>query len=185
VTIPAQTVTLCLTASGFHRRRGARICDARFPLGVLHRNPNLPIDEVRSPGSASSVCQMNSSRSCPRTGSARTTNALTRRSYGQRAVGSSRLQRANQLTRIRTTTRGRRCSDELAFETGACTTRGTPLRPSFSCSESLSERSWVHGWSSTSMATRYQHVTDPIRRDVARRIGGLLFAPGSDDSTDG
>jgi len=34
----------------------------------------------------------------------------------------------------------------------------------------------IMGWSSTSMAARYQHVTDPIRRDVARRVGGLLFA---------
>ena len=33
----------------------------------------------------------------------------------------------------------------------------------------------VMGWSSTSMAARYQHVTDPIRRDVANRIGGLLW----------
>lgn len=35
----------------------------------------------------------------------------------------------------------------------------------------------IMGWSSTSMAARYQHVTDPIRRDVARRVGGLLFGP--------
>lgn len=34
----------------------------------------------------------------------------------------------------------------------------------------------VMGWSSSSMAARYQHVTDPIRRDVADRIGGLLWA---------
>jgi integrase len=34
----------------------------------------------------------------------------------------------------------------------------------------------VMGWSSTSMAARHQHVTDPIRRDVAKRIGGLLWA---------
>ena len=34
----------------------------------------------------------------------------------------------------------------------------------------------VMGWSSTTMAARYQHVTDPIRRDVADRIGGLLWA---------
>ena len=42
----------------------------------------------------------------------------------------------------------------------------------------------VMGWSSTSMAARYQHVTDPIRRDVANRIGGLLWAgaPGGDDA---
>jgi integrase len=32
------------------------------------------------------------------------------------------------------------------------------------------------GWSSTAMAARYQHVTDPIRRDVARRVGGLLWS---------
>jgi integrase len=34
----------------------------------------------------------------------------------------------------------------------------------------------IMGWSSTSMAARYQHVTDPIRRDVARRVGGLLWS---------
>ena len=41
----------------------------------------------------------------------------------------------------------------------------------------------VMGWSSTAMAARYQHVTDPIRRDVADRSGGLLWAErkGVDD----
>ena len=34
----------------------------------------------------------------------------------------------------------------------------------------------IMGWSSTAMAARYQHVTDPIRRDVARRVGGLLWS---------
>ncbi len=34
----------------------------------------------------------------------------------------------------------------------------------------------IMGWSSTSMAARYQHVTDPIRREVANRVGGLLFS---------
>ncbi len=34
----------------------------------------------------------------------------------------------------------------------------------------------VMGWSSTSMAARYQHVTDPIRRAVADQVGGLLWA---------
>lgn len=33
----------------------------------------------------------------------------------------------------------------------------------------------IMGWSSTSMAARYQHVTDPIRREVPNRVGGLLF----------
>ncbi len=36
----------------------------------------------------------------------------------------------------------------------------------------------IMGWSSTSMAARYQHVTDPIRREVATRVGGLLFGDG-------
>ena len=35
----------------------------------------------------------------------------------------------------------------------------------------------VMGWSSTSMAARYQHVTDPIRHEVANRVGGLLWSP--------
>ena len=38
----------------------------------------------------------------------------------------------------------------------------------------------IMGWSSTSMAARYQHVTDPIRREVANRVGGLLFGEGRD-----
>ena len=40
----------------------------------------------------------------------------------------------------------------------------------------------VMGWSSTAMAARYQHVTDPIRREVATRIGGLLWAPEDPNS---
>lgn len=35
----------------------------------------------------------------------------------------------------------------------------------------------IMGWSSSSMTLRYQHVTDPICRDVARRVGGLLWEP--------
>lgn len=37
------------------------------------------------------------------------------------------------------------------------------------------------GWSSTSMAARYQHITDPIRQDVAERVGGLIWATSTDD----
>jgi integrase len=36
----------------------------------------------------------------------------------------------------------------------------------------------IMGWSSTAMAARYQHLTDPIRRDVAVRVGRLLWASG-------
>jgi integrase len=32
------------------------------------------------------------------------------------------------------------------------------------------------GWSTTAMAARYQHVTDPIRREVAAHVDGLLWA---------
>ncbi|GAA1092141.1 site-specific integrase [Kitasatospora arboriphila] len=35
----------------------------------------------------------------------------------------------------------------------------------------------VMGWSSTAMAARYQHMVDPIRRDIAKRVGGLLWQP--------
>ena len=38
----------------------------------------------------------------------------------------------------------------------------------------------VMGWSSTAMAARYQHVTDPIRREVASRVGGLLWSRNKD-----
>jgi hypothetical protein len=34
----------------------------------------------------------------------------------------------------------------------------------------------IMGWSSTAMAARYQHVTDPIRREVAVRVGVLLWS---------
>ncbi|MFL6046348.1 MAG: tyrosine-type recombinase/integrase [Propionibacteriaceae bacterium] len=39
----------------------------------------------------------------------------------------------------------------------------------------------VMGWSSTSMAARYQHLTDPIRHEVASRVGGLLWSPPETD----
>lgn len=38
----------------------------------------------------------------------------------------------------------------------------------------------IMGWSSTAMAARYQHVTDRIRRGVAGRVDGLLWAPPDD-----
>jgi hypothetical protein len=31
------------------------------------------------------------------------------------------------------------------------------------------------GWSHTAMAARYQHVTGAIQRDVADRVGGLIW----------
>ncbi|MFJ6212180.1 tyrosine-type recombinase/integrase [Streptomyces sp. NPDC092296] len=42
----------------------------------------------------------------------------------------------------------------------------------------------IMGWSSTAMARRYQHVTARIRRDVAKQIGGLIWAVAQ-DSADG
>ncbi|MGO1055715.1 tyrosine-type recombinase/integrase [Crossiella sp. CA198] len=50
----------------------------------------------------------------------------------------------------------------------------------------------IMGWSNTAMAARYQHVTETIRRDVAQRVGGLLWKPvetaeqgGEPDDEDG
>lgn len=41
----------------------------------------------------------------------------------------------------------------------------------------------VMGWSNTAMAARYQHITAAIRRDVAQRVGGLLWKPSGDAPT--
>jgi len=41
----------------------------------------------------------------------------------------------------------------------------------------------IMGWSDSGMARRYQHVTKHVQRDVARRVGGLLWQP--DDPGDG
>jgi integrase len=38
------------------------------------------------------------------------------------------------------------------------------------------------GWSHSAMASKYQHITAPVRRDIAQQIGGLLWQPpGADD----
>lgn len=46
----------------------------------------------------------------------------------------------------------------------------------------------VMGWSTSAMAARYQHITDPVRRDVAQRLGGLLWdaaaPPGTRNETE-
>jgi integrase len=46
----------------------------------------------------------------------------------------------------------------------------------------------VMGWSSSSMVKRYQHVTAPVRLDIAERVGGLIWeakAAEDDDPEDG
>ncbi|MGI8814726.1 MAG: tyrosine-type recombinase/integrase, partial [Pseudonocardia sp.] len=40
----------------------------------------------------------------------------------------------------------------------------------------------VMGWSNTAMAARYQHITASIRRDVAQRVGGLLWKPAGTEA---
>lgn len=43
----------------------------------------------------------------------------------------------------------------------------------------------IMGWSSSSMAKRYQHVVDEVRTDIADRIGGLIWeAPQGEDDPD-
>jgi integrase len=39
----------------------------------------------------------------------------------------------------------------------------------------------VMGWSNTAMAARYQHVTATIQRDIATRVGGLIWEPREDN----
>jgi integrase len=34
----------------------------------------------------------------------------------------------------------------------------------------------IMGWSTTAMAARYQHITEAVRRDIADRVGGLIWA---------
>ncbi len=46
----------------------------------------------------------------------------------------------------------------------------------------------IMGWSNSAMAKRYQHITEQVRRDVAEKVGGLLWQPtaeGDDDPDDG
>lgn len=33
----------------------------------------------------------------------------------------------------------------------------------------------VMGWATTGTAARYLHVIDPVRADIATRVGGLLW----------
>uniref|UniRef100_UPI002E22DD31 tyrosine-type recombinase/integrase n=1 Tax=Actinoplanes sandaracinus TaxID=3045177 RepID=UPI002E22DD31 len=33
----------------------------------------------------------------------------------------------------------------------------------------------IMGWATTGMAARYQHVTDPVRADIAKRVGALIW----------
>jgi integrase len=42
----------------------------------------------------------------------------------------------------------------------------------------------IMGWSSASMAKRYQHVTDPMLHDVGKKIGGLLWGQAADEPGD-
>ena len=40
----------------------------------------------------------------------------------------------------------------------------------------------IMGWSSTAMAARYRHITDPIRLEVAARVDGLIWSGAADDT---
>jgi len=43
----------------------------------------------------------------------------------------------------------------------------------------------IMGWSNTAMAKRYQHVTDKVRHDIAKRVDGLIWeASGDEDQAD-
>jgi integrase len=42
----------------------------------------------------------------------------------------------------------------------------------------------VMGWSNTAMAARYQHLTSAVQRDIANRVGGLIWQVSDDTATD-
>jgi integrase len=42
----------------------------------------------------------------------------------------------------------------------------------------------VMGWSNTAMAARYQHVTAAVQRDIAGRVGGLIWQAGGQPADD-
>ncbi len=42
----------------------------------------------------------------------------------------------------------------------------------------------VRCWSHTAIVAQYQHLTTTIRQDVAQRIGGLLWEPAENASSD-
>ncbi|GAA4461040.1 tyrosine-type recombinase/integrase [Phytohabitans houttuyneae] len=42
----------------------------------------------------------------------------------------------------------------------------------------------IMGWSDSGMTKRYQHLTGQVRRDVAERVGGLLWQPPAADRTE-
>lgn len=39
----------------------------------------------------------------------------------------------------------------------------------------------IMGWSNSAMAARYQHLTTQVRRDIAQRVGGLLWDSPTED----
>jgi integrase len=42
----------------------------------------------------------------------------------------------------------------------------------------------VMGWSNTAMAARYQHVTAAVQRDIAGRVGGLIWQASGEPADD-
>jgi len=42
----------------------------------------------------------------------------------------------------------------------------------------------VMGWSNTAMAARYQHVTGAVQRDIAGRVGGLIWRASDEPAGD-
>jgi hypothetical protein len=42
----------------------------------------------------------------------------------------------------------------------------------------------VMGWSSSTMVKRYQHITAPVRMDIAERVGALIWAARQERSGD-
>jgi integrase len=42
----------------------------------------------------------------------------------------------------------------------------------------------IVGWPNSAMAARYQHLTAEVRRDIAQRVGGLLWSASYEPKND-
>jgi len=78
------------------------------------------------------------------------------------------------LTRRPTTRPGRTCLRKPASGRPGCTMPDTPPRQC-SWSSTSAPALDLMDWSSSSMATRYQHVTNDLRHDIADSLGGLFW----------
>ena len=144
----------------------------------------MPAESSRRPDAARSACRHSSLPCSAPTVPCSSGNARSHASSGMREAGCSPAPPGSRSTRTPTTTSGSGCSKTPGCARPGYTPPGTPPRPS--CWPYASPRQLsLMGWSSASMAARYQHVTDAMRSQVAGQVGGLIWqaAPGPGQAT--